>query len=445
VTVIPIVQLREDARDIFAAGLRSVDAGNVIKRHVALSEHQIKVGEHLYDLREFGRVLVVGCGKAAASMAAALQDIFGARISGGAVVVKYGHGIHLEKIRVIEAGHPIPDQAGVAAAHQISEIVQSATQNDLILLVVSGGGSALMPLPAEGLSLEDKQRTTEILLASGATIHEVNALRKHLSRLKGGRLAELAYPATVIGLILSDVVGDNLDVIASGPTVPDESTYHDCFEIIERCQLSDKLPGSVMRVLASGVRGERAETPKSTNPIFHRVQNLIVGNNSLALAAAQQRAIALGYHARIISRSVYGESRIVAREYAMLGKDTLLDKNFANRPACLIAGGETTVTVLGDGLGGRNQEFALAAALEIDGVDQIVILSAGTDGSDGPTDAAGAIVDGDTVRRGIAKGIVAHDFLARNDAYHFLRATDDLLKTGPTLTNVMDLHLILVG
>jgi hydroxypyruvate reductase len=443
--VIPIEQLREDAREIFTAGLRSVDGANVIKRHVTLADHQLKVGEQLYDLREVGRILVVGCGKAAASMAAALQDIFGAQISGGAVVVKYGHGVHLEKIRVIEAGHPIPDQAGVAAAHQINGIVRGATQNDLILLVVSGGGSALMPLPATGLSLEDKQRTTEILLASGATIHEVNALRKHLSQLKGGRFAELAYPATLIAFILSDVVGDNLDVIASGPTVPDESTYQDCLEIIERYQLSDKLPAAVVRALMSGVRGECVETPKSTNPIFHRVQNLIVGNNALALAAAQERAIALGYHARIISRSVHGESRVVAREYATLGKDMFLEKNSANRPACLIAGGETTVIVQGDGLGGRNQEFALAAALEIDAVEQIVILSAGTDGSDGPTDAAGAIVDGNSVRRGAANGMVARDFLARNDSYHFLQATDDLLKTGPTLTNVMDLQLILAG
>ena len=438
-------QLRHHAREIFAAGLRSVDATSLIKHHVALIDSRLKVGAQFFSLAEIGRIFVVGCGKAAAPMAGALLDILGERVSGGAVAVKYGHGLRLKKIRVIEAGHPIPDRAGVVAAQQIIEIVKCTKPTDLIFFVVSGGGSALLPMPTNGVSLEEKQRATEILLASGATIHELNAIRKHLSQIKGGRLAELAYPATIVGLILSDVIGDDLDVIASGPTVPDSSTYRDCIDIIERFQLSEKLPTSVVRVLDAGARGERLETPKPTNPIFRNVHNLIVGNNALALAAAQQRAMDLGYHTRIVSHSLHGETRLVAREYAMLGKDILSGKNSAKRPACLIAGGETTVTVHGVGKGGRNQEFSLAAAMEIDGLDQIVILGAGTDGSDGPTDAAGAIVDGMTVRRGEVSGWDARESLHQNDSYHFLQAAGDLLKTGPTFTNVMDLHLILIG
>jgi hydroxypyruvate reductase len=315
----------------------------------------------------------------------------------------------------------------------------------LVFFLLSGGGSALLPYPAEGLSLTDKQRTTEALLKSGARILEINAIRKHLSRLKGGQLAGLAAPATLISLVLSDVIGDSLETIASGPTVPDSSTYSDCLDIIRHYQLGPKIPSAVLEYLERGARGESAETPQHLSGIFERVQNVIIGNIRTALSSALRRAEELGYHTTIFSEAIQGESRAVARRFAALLKEIAASDQPVSRPACVISGGETTVTVRGDGLGGRNQEFALAAALEVSGVDQIVVLSAGTDGTDGPTDAAGAIVDGKTVERAIAQGLDAAAFLDRNDSHHLLQATHDLLFTGPTLTNVMDLQVGLVA
>lgn len=443
--MVPIGSLRVHARKIFSAGLQAADPLIALARHVQPNANRLEIGGRSYDLDEMRRVLVIGCGKAAARMALALQEVLGARITGGVVVVKHGHGLPLEKIKVVEAGHPVPDSAGVEGARQVMEIVARAGANDLILFVVSGGGSALLPMPAVGLTLEDKQVTTQILLGSGATIQEVNALRKHLSQLKGGRLAQLACPATLVALILSDVVGDTLDAIASGPTVADPTTYKECLEILWRYHLRRKIPAVALRLLERGARGEIAETAKPSDAIFHKVHNIIVGSNVLALAAAQKLAADLGYRAILLSSTVAGESRNVAKSHAALVKNILLRDRSTRAPLCLISGGETTVTLRGDGLGGRNQEFALAAALEIAGLDDVVLLSAGTDGSDGPTQAAGAIVDGTTVQRGAARGLNAADYLARNDSYSFLHATNDLLITGPTFTNVMDLQLLLVG
>jgi hydroxypyruvate reductase len=436
-----LAQLRADARAIFTAGLEAADPLAAIKRHAALVGERLIVGDQSYDLTAMRRILVAGCGKAAARMALALQELLGGRIAGGIVVVKYGHGTALQNIEVIEAGHPIPDQAGVAGASKIRDLVSSAGAADLILFVISGGGSALMPMPVEGLTLADKQDTTESLITSGATIHEVNAVRKHLSRLKGGRLAELAQQATLIALILSDVVGDDLDVIASGPTVADTTTFQDCLQIIERYNRHDKLPPAVVELLRRGARGEVAETPKPQSAIFHRVQNRIVASNRLALSAARERAESLGYRTTVLAHDVIGESRRAGAAFAVQLKENRSRRHEGEDPLCLISGGETTVTVRGDGLGGRNQEFALAAAVDIAELDNVVVLSAGTDGSDGPTEAAGAIVDGLTVERGRAQGLDAVEFLARNDSYHFLRASSDLLVTGPTLTNVMDLQV----
>lgn len=438
-------ELRAHAREIFAAGVKSADPFEAVKRHLKTVDGALTADGRSYDLAAIGNIFVIGCGKAAARMALALQQIIGARITGGVVVVKYGHGLRLEKIKVVEAGHPIPDRAGFDGARQVIDLVSRAGVSDLILVVISGGGSALLPMPAEGLTLEDKQQTTQTLLASGATIQEVNALRKHLSRLKGGRLAELAYPASTVALVLSDVVGDRLDAIASGPTVGDATTFEDCLEIVRRYDLGEKIPAKVLDLLERGVRGEAAETPKPSAALFQKVQNIIVGSNRTALAAAQQKAAFLGYQTRVLTSSIEGESRIVASSHCARIKEMLRRDQLARQPVCLISGGETTVTLRGDGLGGRNQEFAVAAAIEIAELDNVIVLSAGTDGTDGPTDAAGAIVDGTTVERGRAQGLNPHEFLARNDSYHFLQATGDLLITGPTLTNVMDLQVILVG
>jgi glycerate 2-kinase len=281
-------------------------------------------------------------------------------------------------------------------------------------------------------------------LQSGATIQETNAVRKHISKLKGGRFAKLVAPAHLVSLILSDVVGDSLEAIASGPTVGDATTYADCLEIVQRYDLREKIPDSVVNLLGRGAQGAVDETPKPSDAVFQKVQNVVIGSNQTALKAAKLQAEVLGYHTQILSSSIEGESRAVARSHSALVKEIALTDKPVRRPACVISGGETTVTVRGDGLGGRNQEFALAAAIQIDGLDGAVVLSAGTDGTDGVTDAAGGVVDGSTIQRGRARGLDAAAFLTRNDSYHFLKATKDLLITGPTFTNVMDLQVMLV-
>jgi hydroxypyruvate reductase len=303
----------------------------------------------------------------------------------------------------------------------------------------------LLVSPREGISLQDKQNVTERLLKSGAPIQEVNAVRKHISRVKGGGLARSAYPATVVSLILSDVVNDPVEAIASGPTAPDPTTYADCIRILQRHELWRAIPGAVRELLETGTRGEAAETPKQTDAIFLNVKNVVVGNNRLAAQGAKQKARELGYQSCILSSMIEGEARVAAGFHVAVAGEVLESGEPVTAPACLISGGETTVTVRGKGKGGRNQEFALAAALEIDGSERIVVLSGGTDGTDGPTDAAGAIVDGMTIRRGKDKGLDAQACLENNDSYRFLLGTGDLLVTGPTFTNVMDLRLMLIA
>jgi glycerate 2-kinase len=437
-------QLRQDAQIIFEAGLGAADPMVLIPRHLRVDGQMLHAGQRVYDLTNYKNLYVVGAGKATAKMALAVEQLLCERISGGCVIVKRGHTVPLQKLQVVEAGHPIPDQAGVNATGTIVGLLTRALEKDLILCLISGGASALLTSPSAGLTLKDKQQTTQALLSCGARIHEVNAIRSHISKVKGGRLAELVYPATVVSLMLSDVIGDSVDTIGSGPTAPDSSTFVDCLSIIQRYGVSEMIPGAVKRFLQKGAAGEAAETPKSGDPVFDKVQNLIVGNNQSALWAAKERAEALGYHALVLSSSVEGEAKKVAVDHAAMAKDVLAGRGRIHRPACIISGGETTVTIEGDGLGGRNQEFALAAAVEIDGMEGVVVLSAGTDGTDGPTDAAGAIVDGTTLRRAREKGLDARDYLRRNDSYPLLRTVGDLLVTGPTLTNVMDLQLVLI-
>jgi glycerate 2-kinase len=439
-----LTQLRAHACEIFLAGLRAADPLDAVKKSVRLRNDHLQVANRSYALSKIRNLFVTGCGKAAARMALAIEDLLGDRVADGLVVIKYGHDLPLQRIKVVEAGHPIPDEAGLDGARQIVELVRAAGENDLVLFLISGGGSALFPGPADGLTLADKQRTTQILLQSGATIQETNAVRKHISKLKGGRFAKLVAPAHLVSLILSDVVGDSLEAIASGPTVGDATTYADCLEIVQRYDLREKIPDSVVNLLGRGAQGAVDETPKPSDAVFQKVQNVVIGSNQTALKAAKLQAEVLGYHTQILSSSIEGESRAVARSHSALVKEIALTDKPVRRPACVISGGETTVTVRGDGLGGRNQEFALAAAIQIDGLDGAVVLSAGTDGTDGVTDAAGGVVDGSTIQRGRARGLDAAAFLTRNDSYHFLKATKDLLITGPTFTNVMDLQVMLV-
>jgi glycerate 2-kinase len=434
---------RRDARVIFEAGLIASDPELLIGRRLQIDGQILHAGERLYNLANHGDLYVVGAGKATARMALAVEALLGERIAGGIIIVKPGHRVPLKKLEVVEAGHPIPDQAGINATEAIIELLRRTQKTDLILCLVSGGASALLSCPVVGLSLQDKQQTTQALLNCGARIQEVNAIRKHISRIKGGRLAELAYPSTVLSLILSDVIDDSMDNIGSGPTVPDSSTFADCLSIIDRYGVGAMIPGAVTSFLKKGAAGEIVDTPKAGDPIFQKVQNLLIGNNQLALVAAKEKAEALGYNTLVLSRSIEGEARKVAIDHVVIARD-VLSSSSPRPPACIISGGETTVAIRGDGLGGRNQEFALAAAIEIDGLEGVVVLSGGTDGTDGPTDAAGGIVDWTTVQRARDQGLDAQSYLERNDSYPFLKTVGDLLITGPTLTNVMDLRLVLI-
>jgi len=438
-------ELRKDSIKIFYAGLRAADSFEAVKKFVHREGNLLTIDKDSYLLNEFKHIYIVGAGKASASMGKAIETILDNKIEKGLINVKYGYGEKLKRVKINQAGHPIPDEAGVRGAREISTLLRGAGRDDLVICLISGGGSALLPLPAEGITLKEKQRTTQLLLECGAPIEEINALRKHLSKIKGGWLAKTAYPAELISLVLSDVIGDPLTAIASGPTVPDTTTYEECWKIVKKYNLSDKLPPSVLNHFNKGRKREIPETPKEGDQIFKRVKNIIVGSNNLAIKAAQKKAKELGYHTLILSSFMEGETREIAKIHAAIAKEILVSGNPAPAPACILSGGETTVTIKGKGLGGRNQEFALSSAIEIKGMKNVVILSAGTDGSDGPTDAAGAIVDGLTVQRAEKIGINAQECLKDNNSYYFFQKLKDLFITGPTNTNVMDLHLILVA
>jgi glycerate 2-kinase len=429
---------------IFRAGLNAVDPEAAIRSQVSRQGQVLTVAGRAYDLKGFRRVSLIGAGKAAALMAKALEEILGDRLAAGLILVKPGHGAALRTARIVESGHPIPDQAGLEGTAEIIRRLRAATAQDLVICAFSGGASAMLPAPIPPLDLSQKQLTTRLLLESGAEIGEINSIRKHLSRSKGGGLARAAYPATLIALILSDVVGDRLDVIASGPTVPDDSRFADGLAVVDRYGLASRMPGPVWQYLKDGAAGLLPETPKAGDPIFARVQNVVVGNNHMALLAARDQAEALGWRALVLTSALQGEAREVGRMLAALGQAVSCSGRPAARPVCLLAGGETTVTLKGQGEGGRNQELALAAALTLEGSSRISLLSAGTDGTDGPTDAAGACVDGATCPRARARGLDPGDFLSRHDSYHFFKSLGDLLITGPTRTNVMDIICLLI-
>ena len=388
-------------------------------------------------------------------MARAVGQVVGDRLDGGVVIVKEGYAGEstttttagdepsIHAISILEAGHPIPDERGVSGAGQLIDILKDTQPDDLVISVISGGGSALLVSPAPGLALKDLQDLTSALLASGATINEINSLRKHLEQVKGGGLARLAAPATLITLILSDVVGDPLDVIASGPTVPDPSTFSEAYQVLKRYDILDKVPQAVIAQLQHGLQGQIPETPKPGDALFSRVQNVIVGSNQQAAQAGLTQAQAEGFQALLLTTFLQGEARQAGGLLAAIARQVSKKGQPIPRPACLIAGGETTVTLRGDGLGGRNQEMALSAVSELAGLPDLALITLATDGGDGPTDAAGAVVTGETLARAHQLGLNPEDFLARNDSYHFFSALDDLLCPGPTQTNVNDLAFII--
>ena len=435
---------REDARSIFAAGLAAAEPGRCMHRILTLDGKQLHCGSHHIALESISTLRIVGAGKATAAMAAAAEEILGDQIEAGAINTKYGHALDLNRIETFSAGHPVPDEAGVAGTQRQLQLVQGLDPNALVICLFSGGGSALLPAPAPGLTLAEKQDTTRFLLACGATIDEINVLRKHLSAVKGGLLAHTAAPARVLGLMLSDVIGDPLDTIASGPTHPDSTTFSDCLELVDRYNLRRELPTQVRQRLEDGSQGQIPETPKLSDPCFAQTENLVIGNSTLAIAAATERARTLGYEVLVLTSRLQGEAREAAAALASIAQEVATANRPIARPACIIAGGETTVTLRGDGKGGRNQELALAAALHLDGWPTITLLSGGTDGTDGPTDAAGALVDGKTLTRARAQDLEARTFLDRNDSYSFFKTLNDLVVTGPTGTNVMDLQIILI-
>lgn len=435
---------RTHAVEIFEAGLQAVAPGAAIKKICRLDGDNLLVDSAGYDLSRYERIVVIGAGKAGASMAKALEDILADRITKGLVVVKYGHVEPLQIIELIEAGHPVPDESGMTAATRVLQLATEADDRTLVFCLISGGGSSLLPLPVEGVSLVDKQQTTKILLACGATIHEINSIRKHLSVIKGGCLARATYPATLITLILSDVVGDDLDSIASGPCVPDSRTFADCMSILKKYDIEDQIPINVLDYLRAGAAGQVPETPKMDEVFFDKTRNVIVANNFNALLNAKKKADSLGFNTLLLSSMLEGETREVAGNHIAIASEVQKNGYPLQAPVCILSGGETTVRIKGTGMGGRNQEFVLAAALKMAGMKNIVVLSAGTDGNDGPTDAAGALADDTTIERAVSLELDPGSYLDNNDSYNFFDRLGDLYKPGPTNTNVMDLRIILI-
>jgi hydroxypyruvate reductase len=433
------------AQNLLKSALKAVDPTAAVHTHVRREGSILEIDRRRYDLRQYRRVFVVGGGKAAAPMAQAMEETLGDQLTDGVVSVKYGYTGPTTRVRIEQAGHPIPDEGSVRAADRIAQLLEQAREDDLVIAVLSGGGSALLVAPSKGISLADKRRVTNALLRSGATINEINAIRKHLSLIKGGGMVRLASPATVVTLVLSDVLGDPLDVIASGPTVADTSTFADCWEILTRYDLVDDLPASIATHLKEGLAGRLPDTPKPGDPIFDRTQNVVVASNERAVEAALKQARADGLNALVLSTFVEGEARIVAQVFAAIGLELVRRNRPLARPAAIVAGGETTVTIKGQGRGGRNQEFALAAAIHLEGVEGVTIMAVGTDGSDGPTSAAGAIVDGSTAARARAMGLNPRQALADNDSSGFFQRLGDLIITGPTNTNVNDLYVIIAS
>ena len=429
---------------ILASAIHAVEPKQAIHRHLVRSGNQLSISSRSYNLDDYERIIVIGAGKASSPMAAAIEEILPDRQLDGLVITKEGYisessSTTLRRIQLVEAGHPIPDSRSIAATKLIISLLEQTNQETLVICLLSGGGSALMVSPVEGVSLFDLQTLTTELLRCGASINEINTLRKHLDQIKGGNLARLAAPAQVISLVMSDVVADPLDVIASGPTVPDTTTFDDAKQILEKYQIIEKIPRSIYEHISCGLDGFKPENPKPADRIFRNVNNVIIGSNQLAAQAALEIAKVEGLNTIFLTSYLQGEACQAGRFVAALARQIAKDGNPIPRPACIILGGETTVTLAGDGKGGRNQELALGSVGDLAGLLDIVLVSLATDGGDGPTDAAGAVATGETLMRAQKAGLSAHASLAHNDAYHFFQSLDDLLLIGPTNTNVNDL------
>lgn len=434
---------KKTAIEIFFSAVESVKPDKLISRFVSIHKNILHIEDHRIDLKAIQNIYVVGAGKASAMMALALEKILGSRIAEGHIVTKYGHSIPLKHINITEAGHPVPDESGLKGTEKVLAIVNKAEKDDLVICLISGGGSALLPDVPYGCTLEDIKKLNTALMLCGADIKQMNCIRKHLSKVKGGMLAKAAYPAKVISLILSDVIGDPLDVIASGPTAPDPSTFDEAVSIIEKFRIEKEIPDKLLKILLEGKNRKRPETLKENDKALLKTSNLIIGSNKLALKIAKEKAEALGYDCRIITSTLEGDVNDAAGYILELIRDA--KDNEGNKKICLLLAGEPTVKVTGKGLGGRNQHLALIMAEMLQDLQNITFLSGGTDGSDGPTDAAGAVIDNLTISNAKKLNLNINEFITNNDSNNFFRQEGGLIVTGPTQTNVMDLIIVLIG
>jgi glycerate 2-kinase len=435
---------RTIAEQIFLAGVERVLPDRLISMAMYLQNNRLSINDFSLNLDLVENIYVIGAGKASALMAAEVESILGDRIAEGHIVVKHGHSCKLKKIKVTEAGHPVPDANGFSATRSILKIAGKATKNDLVICLLSGGGSALLADFPEGSSPEEIMIVNNLLVNCGASIGEINTVRKHLSTVKGGQLAKAVYPGIIVSLILSDVIGDRLDVIASGPTVPDPTTFQMAIEVLNKYNITEAVPKGIIDYLRDGGNGKRPDTPTMTDPVFEKTWNILIGNNRLALEAARKKATTLNINSEIISDHIDGDISDVS-EYIVSAALKFKSDNSVSKPLCLLYGGEPTVKVYGKGTGGRNQHLALYCASLLRGHKGITILSAGTDGNDGPTAAAGSVVDCNTLNNALSRGIMADEYLREFDSFNFFRKAGGHIITGATMTNVMDIIVVLIS
>ncbi len=436
--------LKKSANKILLTALHAVNPNYLIKRQIRREDNVLVFEKGMeIGLDNFDNIRIFGFGKGVAPMARAMEELLGDKLTGGDIIVKYDHGEQLEQIKTFEAGHPIPDNNTLKSTRAVLKNVKDLTENDLVFVLLSGGGSSLLEKLPRSVTLDDLQEFNGILLGCGATIHEINCIRKHISLIKGGLLARYIYPAKIITLVLSDVVGDDLSVIASGPTAPDNSTFEDALEVLKKYNITNKIPKNIINILHSGNTKKIKETPDEDDVIFRTVDNIVIGSNRMSLFGAETEAKNLGFNTLILTSMLQGEAKEIAHMITSIIREIQEANLPVQKPACLLIGGELTVNKLGDGKGGRNQELALAVA-NTDITKPYLFLSCGTDGTDGPTDAAGAFVSNITLNKAELLGLSSKEYLANNDAYNYFKPLRDLIKTGPTKTNVMDIQIVLV-
>ena len=437
-------RLRRDALSILRSGVKAASPENAIRRALSLEDKVLSVGAKQYDLNTLRGIVLLGGGKASRGMALTLWRLLGDRVREGFLSVPYGQGGIFENLHILEASHPLPDERGLDNTRRIIHSAENIPEGHLVIFLVSGGASSLLVAPPDGVTLKEVAALNRELLVCGADVREMNRVRRHVCDVKGGKLAQKVHPAPFITLIISDVPGDDPSDVGSGPTVPDPTTYLDAQRVMDKYGLGGRISPSIVDHIRKGVEGRLAENPKDTDAVFSSSESLVIADNTDAVRAACARAERLGYRVLPVAGPVTGDTKAQAALHAEMARRILRGDGPVDPPACVVSGGETTLKIKGGGRGGRNQEFCLHATSEISGLP-IVFLSADTDGSDGSTDAAGAICDGQTQRRARAERMSPANYLKNNDSYRFFQRLGDLVKTGPTGTNVMDVHILMVA